>query len=92
MHAPVAFADRLTYPSGRRTPSRHDRRCFDAVFSANAAFSIDATSGSGSVRTENLMVQGETDNRRVTGSLDGGGPDVHLASRSGSITLKSAGH
>ena len=63
----------------------------DAEFSANAAFTLDATSGSGSVETENLIVRGETDRRRVAGSIDGGGPTVHLRSRSGAITLRSAG-
>lgn len=63
----------------------------DAVFSANAAFLIDATSGSGSVRTENLVVAGDTDKRRVTGSVDEGGATVLLRSRSGSISLRSNG-
>ena len=48
-------------------------------------------SGSGSVKTENLVVRGETDRRRAAGSIGGGGPTVQLTSRSGSITLKSAG-
>ena len=60
----------------------------DAAFSENAAFTIDATSGWGSVKVENLVVRGETDKRRVAGSIDGGGPNVQLSSRSGSITLK----
>ena len=60
-------------------------------FSAHAAFTLDATSGSGSVTTENLIVRGETEKRSVAGSIDGGGPTVHLTSRSGSIKLKSAG-
>ena len=63
----------------------------DAEFNANAAFTVEATSGSGSVKTENIMVRGETDKRRVAGSIDGGGPSVNLTSRSGSITLKSSG-
>ncbi len=63
----------------------------DAKFSAHAAFTVDATSGSGSVKTENLIVRGETDERRAAGSIAGGGPLVHLTSRSGSIKLTSAG-
>ena len=63
----------------------------DAEFSVNAAFTLEAISGSGSVETDNLVVQGETDKRRAAGSIDGGGPTVHLRSRSGSITLRSAG-
>ena len=83
--------------SGRVRVSGNPRRpwqittgssAIDAVFSANAAFTIDAASGSGSVKVENLVVRGETDKRRVTGSIDGGGPNVQLSSRSGSITLK----
>ena len=62
-----------------------------AEFSANAAFLIDATSGSGSVESQNLVIRGESDKRRVEGSLAGGGPIVQLRSRSGSITLRSAG-
>ena len=83
--------------SGRVRVSGNPRRpwqvttgsgAIDAVFSANAAFTLDATSGSGSVTTANLIVRGETDKRRVAGSIDGGGPSVHLSSRSGAITLK----
>ena len=83
--------------SGRVQVSGNPRRpwqvttgssAIDAVFSTNAAFTLDATSGSGSVKAENLVMRGETDKRRVAGSIDGGGPSVHLSSRSGSITLK----
>ncbi len=86
--------------SGRVTVSGNPRRSWrvttgssaiDADFSANAAFTVDATSGSGSVKTEHLIVRGESDKRRVVGSLGGGGPSVHLLSRSGAITLRSAG-
>ena len=63
----------------------------DAEFSTGAAFTLDATSGSGSVKTENLVVRGDTDKRRVAGPIDGGGTAVSLTSRSGSIKLTSAG-
>ena len=62
----------------------------DAAFSPHAAFTLDASSGSGSVKTENLIVRGDADKRRVAGSVGEGGPTVHLVSRSGSIKLKSA--
>ena len=86
--------------SGRVRVSGNPRRpwqittgssAIDAEFSATAAFSLEAISGSESVKTENLTVRGDTDKRRVAGSIDGGGPAVHLTSRSGSITLTSAG-
>jgi len=63
----------------------------DAEFSGNAAFALDATSGSGSVKAENLIVRGETDKRRVAGTIGRGGPTVQLTSRSGSIKVKTAG-
>ena len=61
----------------------------DAEFSPHAAFTLDARSGSGSVKTENLIVRGAIDKRRVAGSVGEGGPTVQLTSRSGSIKLKS---
>ena len=86
--------------SGRVRVSGNPRRSWrvatgssaiDAEFSANAAVTLDATSGSGSVEAENLIVSGETDKRRVAGTIGRGGPVVQLTSRSGSIKLKSAG-
>ena len=62
----------------------------EAEFDACAAFSVEAVSGSGSVRTEDLAVRGETSKGRVAGSIAAGGPTVTLTSRSGSITLTSA--
>lgn len=50
---------------------------------------LEASSGSGSVKTENLMLRGETGPRRVAGTIGAGGPRVLLSSRSGSITVKS---
>ena len=86
--------------SGRVRVSGNPRRpwqvttgsgAIDAAFNTDAAFAVDASSGSGSVRTGNLTVQGATDKGHVAGSIDGGGPSVHLESRSGSIKLSSAG-
>ena len=62
----------------------------EAEFAADAAFSIEAVSVSGSVRTDKLEVRGETSKGRVVGSIAGGGPAVELTSRSGSIRLTSA--
>ena len=96
LHGGLAASTR----SGRVRVSGNPRRSWEvatgssaieAAFDASAAFTLDASSGSGSVKSENLMVQGETDKRRVAGSIGGGGPRVHLASRSGSIRLRSGG-
>lgn len=84
--------------SGRVTVSGHPARDWDVTTGSGqieatvnhlASFSIDARSGSGSVRTEDLMVEGETDKRHVSGAVSGGGPIVRLTSRSASITLKA---
>jgi hypothetical protein len=84
--------------SGRVTVSGHPARDWDvttgsgqidATVNQRASFSIDASSGSGSVRTEDLMVEGEMNKRRVSGAVSGGGPIVRLTSRSASITLRA---
>lgn len=62
----------------------------DAEFNPYAAFALHASSGSGSVKTENLIVRGDTDKRHIAGSIGEGGPTVRLTSRSGSIKLMSA--
>lgn len=85
--------------SGRVRVSGNPRRSWvvatsssaiDAEFSANAAFTLDATSGSGSVKVENLIVRGEVGKRRVAGTIGGGGQTVQLTSRSGATRLKWA--
>ena len=85
--------------SGRVRVSGNPRRpwqvttgssAIDAEFRANAAFTLDATSGSGSVKAEHLIVRGETGKHRVAGTIGRGGPTVQLMSRSGAIKLTSA--
>jgi len=86
--------------SGRVRVSGNPRRAWrvatgssaiDVEFRANAAFTLDATSGSGSVKAEHLIVRGETGKHRVAGTIGRGGPTVQLTSRSGAIKLTSAG-
>jgi len=62
----------------------------EVEIAGEAMLDLEASSGSGSVKTENFMVRGETGPRRVAGTIGAGGPRVHLSSRSGSITVKSA--
>lgn len=52
-----------------------------------AAIRLDATTRSGSIDVRALEVAGTVEKRRVTGAVGGGGPDVRLASRSGSIRV-----
>jgi DUF4097 and DUF4098 domain-containing protein YvlB len=63
----------------------------EAEFRSGAAFTLDASLGSGSVQTQNLSVEGESDTRHIAGSLAWGGPVAQFTSRSGSIKLRSAG-
>jgi DUF4097 and DUF4098 domain-containing protein YvlB len=52
----------------------------------DAPLTLDAETGSGSVRTDREMVtQGSNDRHHVTGKLNGGGPTVRIETGSGSI-------
>ena len=59
----------------------------DAAFDPSAAFTLEATSGSSSVRVTGLTVDGVTAKDRISGKVGGGGPAVRLASRSGQIRI-----
>jgi DUF4097 and DUF4098 domain-containing protein YvlB len=48
-------------------------------------FAVQATNRSGSINVEGATVQGSVTKRTVTGTVSGGGPAVHVTSRSGSI-------
>ena len=52
---------------------------------------LDASSGSGSVKVIGASVQGSVSKRKVVGSIAGGGPLVKAASRSGSIVVRLGG-
>jgi putative adhesin len=51
-------------------------------------FTIDASSGGGSVKIIGASVEGTVSKRRVAGSIAGGGPAVKVTSRSGSIVVR----
>ena len=57
----------------------------------NASAALRASSGSGSVRLEGDGFTGTRTKALVVGAVGGGGPDVHLESRSGSIHVTLAG-
>jgi DUF4097 and DUF4098 domain-containing protein YvlB len=48
-------------------------------------FAVQAANRSGSISIEGATVQGSVTKRTVTGTVSGGGPAVHVTSRSGSI-------
>jgi DUF4097 and DUF4098 domain-containing protein YvlB len=58
---------------------------------ARSGMTIDATTGSGSIQLAGVSVVGTTSKRSVKGPVGGGGPDVTIKSRSGSIRLKDRG-
>ena len=62
----------------------------DTRFAREAAFTIDATSGSGDVEVEQLDVDGAASKGLVTGLVEGGGPTVLLRTRSGRIALRGS--
>jgi hypothetical protein len=53
--------------------------------------SLDAVTGSGSVKMSDVVVEGSASKRRIVGDIAGGGPSVRLASRSGSIEIRGSG-
>jgi hypothetical protein len=54
----------------------------------NAGFTLDASTGSGSVRTEKeMLTQGSNDRHHITGKIGGGGPTVRIETGSGDIRV-----
>ena len=57
-------------------------------WAGNAALTLDASTGSGSVHTDHEMVtQGTNDHHHVSGKLNGGGPTVRIETGSGDIRI-----
>ncbi len=57
-------------------------------WAGDAALTLDAETGSGSVHTDReLVTQGSSDRHHVTGKLNGGGQTVRIETGSGSITV-----
>ena len=57
-------------------------------WAGDAALTLDASSGSGSVHTDReMLTQGSSDHHHVTGKLNGGGPTVRIETGSGDIRV-----
>ena len=57
-------------------------------WAGGAAFTLDASTGSGSVHTDReMMTQGMQDHHHVTGKINGGGPTVRIETGSGDIRV-----
>lgn len=61
----------------------------DVTIEPAGRLTLDAATRSGSVRTEGTSVSGSISDRRIEGTIAGGGPLVRLASRSGSILIRT---
>jgi hypothetical protein len=57
-------------------------------WAGDAALTLDASSGSGSIRTDReMLTQGSSDRHHITGKLNGGGPTVRIETGSGDIRV-----
>jgi DUF4097 and DUF4098 domain-containing protein YvlB len=57
-------------------------------WSGDAALTLDASTGSGSIHTDReMLTQGSSDHHHVTGKLNGGGPTVRIETGSGDIRV-----
>lgn len=58
------------------------------LWTGNAPLTLDASTGSGQVTTEHeMLMQGSVDHHHVHGTLNGGGPTVHVQTGSGEIHI-----
>jgi DUF4097 and DUF4098 domain-containing protein YvlB len=62
----------------------------DVAIDTNASLSLDASSGSGSVRVDGATVRGSVSKRKVTGDIGAGGPLVRASTRSGAVRIAVA--
>jgi DUF4097 and DUF4098 domain-containing protein YvlB len=57
-------------------------------WAGNAALTLDASTGSGSIHTDKeMMTQGSSDHHHLTGKINGGGPTVRIETGSGDIRV-----
>jgi DUF4097 and DUF4098 domain-containing protein YvlB len=57
-------------------------------WAGNAALTLDASTGSGTVHTDReMLTQGSSDRHHVTGKINGGGPTVRIETGSGDIRV-----
>jgi hypothetical protein len=58
------------------------------VWTGNAAFTLDASSGSGGIHSDReMLTQGTSDRHHITGKVGGGGPTMRIETGSGSIRV-----
>jgi DUF4097 and DUF4098 domain-containing protein YvlB len=53
-----------------------------------AHFSVDADTGSGSIHVDRpIVMQGDLNRHHVNGTVNGGGPTIHISTSSGSVSI-----
>lgn len=58
------------------------------IWTGNAAFTLDASCGSGGIRSDRpLTTQGSQSQHHLSGTVNGGGPTVHIHTGSGSVRI-----
>jgi DUF4097 and DUF4098 domain-containing protein YvlB len=57
-------------------------------WAGNAAFTLDAETGSGGIHTDQeMLTQGSSDRHHISGKINGGGPTVRIETGSGNIQV-----
>jgi hypothetical protein len=74
--------------SGRYSLNAHSGRV-EMTIPSNSAFDLNASSFSGSIKTDfKVVMSGTLSKKKISGSVNGGGADVNLKTFSGSVHLK----
>ncbi|UCE40601.1 MAG: DUF4097 family beta strand repeat protein [Candidatus Aminicenantes bacterium] len=75
-------------PNGRYSLNAHSGTV-EMTIPSNSAFDLNASTFSGSIKTEfKVMMSGTLSKKKISGSVNGGGADVTLKTFSGSVYLK----
>jgi len=75
-------------PNGRYSLNAHSG-IVEMTIPSGSAFDLDASTFSGSIKTEfEIMMSGTLSKRKISGSVNGGGADVNLKAFSGNVYLK----
>jgi DUF4097 and DUF4098 domain-containing protein YvlB len=75
-------------PSGRYSLNAHSGQV-EMTIPSNSAFDLNASTFSGSIKTDfKVVMSGTLSKKKISGSVNGGGADVNLKTFSGSVYLK----
>ncbi len=75
-------------PNGRYSLNAHSGKV-EMTIPSNSAFDLNASTFSGSIKTDfEVVMSGTLSKKKISGSVNGGGADVNLKTFSGSVHLK----